>query len=199
MSKLITAVNVYGANVEDRSRKEIISLIASACDCGAAYASTLYSKAKKMDLGTSAPAKKKAVTTTTSSKSSTVTSFNRSNLKQLRKEFQDAINAVAERNGIKADFGSIRFGDDEFTVKMTVETTGNKAAKIEKAKNGFGMDAFRVGLKEDSLGKTFKSNGRTFKITGVKTRRRSYPVSAVEVGGRGGSFKFAVKSTGMAA
>jgi len=199
MSKQHEANNTYSHGIEAGfTRTQIIAEIAIEVGVSPGYASTLYNNARRASAP--APTTKPMVkpTTKTSGSSTDVTEFNRANLKNLRKQFQDAINAVAAKNGIKAGLGSISYTDSQFTVKMTVETSGNKEAKVEKAKNGFPMDAFRVGLKEDALGKTFKSNGRTFKITGVKTRRRKYPVSAVEVGGRGGKFKFPVSATGMA-
>lgn len=197
MSKLDEAVSVYGALNAIRNRKEIIEEIAFICLCSTAYASTLYAKAKKMNLK-SIPSKghPSVPSTTTATKPSTIEVFDRASVKQMREEFQAAVDAVAERHGLTAGLGNIRFSAGEFTCKITVETSGNAVVKADLETGMFEVNAMQVGLSPDSFGKTFTRGNNTFRITNVKPRRRKYPVSAENVR-TGGKFKFPVSATGM--
>ena len=57
-------------------------------------------------------------------------------------------------------------------------------------KQNFETKAFLVGVKKTAFGKTFTSQGRKFKITGLNTRAKKYPIQASTVGGK--RYKFNV-------
>jgi len=55
-----------------------------------------------------------------------ITNFDRSNLKELRKSFEETIKAFETKHGLKCELGTIRFSGDEFSAKLNVKTTSNK-------------------------------------------------------------------------
>jgi len=113
--------------------------------------------------------------------------FNRSKVKQLRNEIATALASVEKKHGVSFDLGRITFTDTDFRGKLTC-----KSADPDAGRKIFERDAVRVGVKKEAYGKTFTtSSGRTFRITGINTRAKKYPVNAETVNTKE-AYKFAV-------
>ncbi|PZR92303.1 MAG: hypothetical protein DI537_14050 [Stutzerimonas stutzeri] len=52
----------------------------------------------------------------------------------------------------------------------------------------------RIGLKPEHWGQIFESNGKFFRISGLKVGAPKYDLLADEIGGRGRTFKFEARS-----
>ena len=114
-----------------------------------------------------------------------ITSFNRSNLKALRSELDDALNKVLAKHGLSAELGNIRFGNTDFRTQLTVNVGNGEDA----ATNEFKKYAIRFGLTGNEFGKTFTdSKGTKFTIVGIKPKSHKYPILAKNA--RGTTYKF---------
>jgi hypothetical protein len=89
-----------------------------------------------------------------------------------------AIVALAAQHGLTAE------PQPDGTLKIV-----NADAKAEEAKRVLAIYGRHYGLEADDYGATFISQGRRFKLTGVKPSRPSYPISA-ECLSTGKGFKF---------
>ena len=114
--------------------------------------------------------------------------FTRAKVKTIRTEIDKALAAVAAKHGVEFSLGTIRFSDTD--LRGTLKCV---SADKDAGRKMFERDAFRVGVKKDAYGKTFTSNGKTFRITGINTRAKKYPICAETVN-RGDKYKFPVRS-----
>ena len=190
MSKQSTANYLYEGGVSrGEARKEIIGNISRNLGIGVAYASTLYQKAKKTHTSTQTshtkPEAKGAFEKSPVRSSAKVTAFNKANLRELRVDFQTAIDAVAAKHGLTGKLGNIRFGATDFTCKMTVETSGAGAVKDDRKEADFRKYAVIEGLSADDFGKEFTYMGKTLTIVGYNTRAKKYPISLKDTNGKG--------------
>lgn len=118
--------------------------------------------------------------------------FNKSNLKTMRHDILDALEAVEKKHGVRFSLGNITFSANDFRTRLeclsTADASGNS---VDPDKVKFEKTAYRVGVKKDAYGKTFTSNGKTFRITGVNPRAKKYPIQAVTIN-RGKRYKFSI-------
>lgn len=117
--------------------------------------------------------------------------FTRQNLKKLREEIDGALEKVAKKNNIMLSIGSISFNDDEFHTKLTalVNRVEGQSVKEAKYKADLEKNGFLFGISGKDYGKTFFSNGETFKLVGLAPSRPKYPVIGESVR-TGKKFKF---------
>ena len=118
--------------------------------------------------------------------------IDRKTLKTFRTDFNKAVEAFAKKNGVVMSIEGIRFSDSEFTgkLKVIIAPTGNMSAEEAMGRKSLDLEGVFFGLKENDYGRTFKNwDGDTYKLTGVKSSRPKYPVSATNVR-TGKSFKF---------
>lgn len=92
----------------------------------------------------------------------------------IQNQIKLALQKIERENNVKISFGSCRYSDVEYRTKMTVRTT----EKSNLATNADVRLSQSYGFSENIIGKTFMSNGKTFKITEFKTRNRMYPIIA---------------------
>lgn len=103
----------------------------------------------------------------------TIKQFEKGNLGGLRIEIQNALNEIAKKNGLsELRLGSI---DPVF---------------LEQQKRACAI----YGLPSDTLGRQFTSNGMSFQVTRVDTKKPKFPVIAKSLSD-GKSYKFTVPST----
>jgi len=194
MSNQVTALHVFVTYNQTESRKEMIARIERGCNVGSAYASTLYSKAKKTatangGMGTTIDTKPKVTATTSRKPKGKITSITRPVLKEIRKDLTADLEKFFAERGLSVDLGSMSFDADHFTAKMTV----NAGSKSDAKRKEFVKKAYLYGLTADDFGKTFMSNGEEFRISGIKPRAKKYPITADRVRD-GASYKFAASS-----
>lgn len=107
-----------------------------------------------------------------------MTTFTNSNLKTIRADIADALNAVNKKHGITLNLGNIRYSDSEFSGKLTGSGATNST---DVARLKFEKYAISFGIKAKAFGEIFTSRGDTFKIVGIKERSYKYPVLAKNV------------------
>jgi hypothetical protein len=113
----------------------------------------------------------------------------RDKCKELRSELETALAAIGAKLGMSIQLaGSMSYNETTISVKITANLP-NRAGNVEplEAKD-FKANAWRWGLVESDLGRTFTSRGQTYTITGAKPRSSQYPILGQRKDGK--TFKF---------
>ena len=100
----------------------------------------------------------------------TITNFDRRNLKNLRKDIDAALSNVASKYGIKLEAGSARFSDTNVTFKLEASTISSKG-NVE-TKGAVALKTFYpqfVGLK------VTLNNGHRGTVIEYHSRKHKYP------------------------
>ena len=116
-----------------------------------------------------------------------ITEIDKATCKDLQRDMLLALEFVASKYGVTVDAKGARFNPGRMTVSIEVSVI-NAATGNPK---GFESDAIRIGLPADAYGWFFRSGGHEYRITGIKTRNRKYPVIAIRTSDDS-SFKFPV-------
>lgn len=112
-----------------------------------------------------------------------ITEFKRGNVRDLMGEVQAALEPIAEKYGLTLDRKGNTYHRDRLPVMLqfliaTQDTDGNDLSASAQA---FQKNAQFFGLETTDLGRKFFSNGDLFRVTGLSTRAKRYPVLAVRV------------------
>lgn len=105
---------------------------------------------------------------------------------KFREDFQEAVKDLEDKYNISLTPGSIKYTPTSFT--MTVKglisdgSVSGEQAEFERICGLFGK-------KPEDYGKTFVSNGKTFRLVGINPKARKYPFVGLELG-TGKRYKF---------
>lgn len=114
-----------------------------------------------------------------------LTKITRKDARKINEAVRKALQGVADEFGLTTPpGGGVSFNDEGVSgrFQFSIKTEGGVPAD-------FTRNCGRFGLKPEHFGAEFKSGRDTFRITGIKTRRPKYPVSATRVKD-GRSYKF---------
>lgn len=120
--------------------------------------------------------------------------FDRKSVAEIMAACEEALRPVAEKYGLTLERQGRTYYRDHLPVKFQLHVAQEDAegnAMDSKAKD-FVRLAKAYGLAEEDYLAEFRSNGRTFRITGLNTRARGYPVLAEDVRS-GKTYKFPVE------
>lgn len=112
-----------------------------------------------------------------------ISDFNKQTLDLLRTKIANALNEVETETGVKFAIGTMRYSTD--TVKMAI--TANLAnapvrpSKIDEAKDSFDYVCQAYGMKPEHRGQRFDIQGKTYELTGIKTRSPKKPILITDV------------------
>ena len=108
----------------------------------------------------------------------------KANLKKFRADFTKAVEALEKSYGVKLELGAISYSENNFTTRLTV-TNGGDNSEIEKTKFECAIVNFSMyGLTKADYRKEFKAtDGKTYRLVGVKPRARKNPFVIETVGG----------------
>ena len=114
--------------------------------------------------------------------------FDKSNLKDLRKDLDAALATVAKKHGIAISFKNINFYAPDFiTAKTTLEMTAlgdssaatdPRAAAAVKMQSDFKLYAASFGLKAEQYGTIIKHGRESYKLVGFSPRSTRFPILA---------------------
>jgi hypothetical protein len=124
-----------------------------------------------------------------------VKSFDRSNLKILRDDINEALNVVMKKHGLTHSIGRIGFDDLKFSTKLVV-TVGNDVSGDKDVANRAEFERYcrLFDFKKSDFGRSFVSRGETFTICGLSTRAKKYPILAKNSNGDVYKFNENIKS-----
>ena len=116
----------------------------------------------------------------------TITSFNKSNLADVRSAINTSLNDVADHFGITLEIGNISFEGNRFTTKITANTVSEDGVVQTREREDFTRYAQSLcDLDPDWLDKSYTSQGLVYKITGLKTKARKNKIMLECSDGRG--------------
>ncbi len=103
-----------------------------------------------------------------------MSSINKSVAKEIGAAVEEALAEVAEKFGLKVEVRGGSFDANSFRPKVEFQTAG-------AAEDEFRTYAAMYGLDPDDFGRKFVSKGRTFRVSGLATRSRTYPILATDI------------------
>lgn len=125
-------------------------------------------------------------------------SFTPSNLKQIRKDIDAALEKVAEEHGLTFDLGNIRYSSDNFRVTLKAnkpEVNETELLEGEVPDDGevnwvkvVGGNVLPSNLKD----RKFRAGNNVYTLVGVKSGRWKYPF--IGEGPQGGRYKFGLNT-----
>lgn len=119
--------------------------------------------------------------------------IDRTFLRDFNKDALAALEKVASEHGVSIRQESGRFTDSNATIKFTLSAITSSGEVLKPEVQAFKRSAGQFGLHADDLGGTFIVNKTKYRLTGLKTRRPKYPITAERVYD-GRSFKFPASS-----
>lgn len=117
-----------------------------------------------------------------------INQFDRTNLRALQADIDAALAAMAEKHGIQIKAGGASFGATAATFKVELAVIGDGGVAKTRHATEFELFASSYGLAPTDLGREFTYKGNGYKITGLSTKSRRFPVEASRTDGR--TFKF---------
>lgn len=113
-----------------------------------------------------------------------ITNINRQTGRVIVSGAMEKLAAFAEELGLSVEQEgrwTYDHSGDWMTLKVKFVAGGDEGRE-ELAKRDFALACWRYGLKESDYGATFTSGGKTYRIIGINTRSRRYPIECEEVG-----------------
>ena len=115
-----------------------------------------------------------------------LTSFNKSNLADVRSAINTSLNDVADHFGITLEIGNISFEGNRFSTKITANIVSEDGVVQTREREDFTRYAQSLcDLDPDWLDKSYTSQGLVYKITGLKTKARKNKIMLECSDGRG--------------
>lgn len=111
----------------------------------------------------------------------TIKQFDRTAVRAVMNECEVALQAVADKHGLKLVRKNVSFLGHECPVafKLQTVTTDDDGEVVMPEAQDFKRHAVLFGLKPEDLGCEFTApSGKRFRIAGAKPRNRKYPILA---------------------
>lgn len=112
--------------------------------------------------------------------------MNRQKVRALRAMLEQQLKGF---EGLHVQLGSARFTSTSVTFKVELSEVGKDGTAETPEVAAFRSMAELHGLNKDDLGREFEHNGRRFKVVGLNTKAKRYPVLC-EHQGTGRTYKF---------
>ena len=115
-----------------------------------------------------------------------LTSFNKSNLADVRSAINTSLNDVADHFGITLEVGNISFEGSNFTAKLKANIVSEDGVVQTRERKDFTRYAQSLcDLDPDWLDKSYTNSGNTYTITGLKTKATKNKIMLECSDGRG--------------
>lgn len=111
----------------------------------------------------------------------TIEQFDRTAVRMVMNECEAALQAVADKHGLRLVRKNVSFRENECPVafKLLTTVTDSVGEVVTPEAQDFKRCAVMFGLKPEDLGREFMAlSGKRFKICGAKPRNRKYPILA---------------------
>lgn len=105
-----------------------------------------------------------------------IESFNKENLKELKKAINNSLGLIGRTFGIEIKLGSVSYGEYNFTGKLEANLESKDGEIFTKEAVAYKKYCTTYGLEPDWLGKEFKYKTKTYKVIGLSPSARTYPV-----------------------
>ena len=115
---------------------------------------------------------------------SKITTFNPTICRLLDERIRAALAPLAEEFGVQIKIGGGSYLGGSYKPKFEVAVVAADGLAMTPEAEAFKQCAAMLGFKPDDLGRTFKSGGRTLKITGYRPRAHARPIMATTDDGK---------------
>ena len=119
--------------------------------------------------------------------------MNRAFTNKIKQEVLEAIKPLEAKHNVQFGFKGGTIGNDSASLKLEVATVSRDGVVKTGEYSEFQVLAKFYGFEETDFGKEFLSNGTKYRISGLKSRRKKFPISATRVSD-GATFKFATET-----
>ena len=109
----------------------------------------------------------------------TIKRFDKTNLKEMRGAINNALKSVSDDYNVELKIGRINFEPMGFSTKLEVSLVVDGQVQTKEARD-FESLAKMYDIKFP-LGFTFDSGARTYRVIGLKSRARKYPILCEDV------------------
>lgn len=103
-------------------------------------------------------------------------SLTRAGMKSIREAVEVALQEVGADLGVGLSLGNGSFREHEGHFRLNVVTGGS--GDESPVQSSWDRICKSYGFEPEDFGRTFVSQGQTFKITGLQTSRPTYPITA---------------------
>jgi hypothetical protein len=93
----------------------------------------------------------------------------------MRSKIEEALSLIEKDLGVRFRIGNAKYDSSTATFKLEVMDVVNGTVVTPEAE-AFKRNAQFLGMEPCDLGKSFESNGRTFKVIGLRSGRSTKPV-----------------------
>ena len=113
---------------------------------------------------------------------SKITSFDKSNLANVRQDIDNALKVVGEKYGMSVRLGNIRFTQNSFGAKLEANLHNAQTGEVETAEQKELRNLGKMYFgQEFDMDKTYVYMGKPIKFWGIAQRRSKYPVIYTDV------------------
>ncbi len=102
--------------------------------------------------------------------------FDKSNLKNIRREIENALKVVETKYNVKFSQGCIKFNDSSFSMKLECSAVAEDGVVITQFYRDYIEEAQWYQLNPEWINKPFTYDSKNAKIIGLKVSRRKMPV-----------------------
>lgn len=117
-------------------------------------------------------------------------SFDKTTLKNIRDDINKALAAVGVKYGLQLEAGNCTYGDSNFTIKLNASRINSDGTVETQQVSDFKRYCGMYGLQASDLGKTFRSNGNTYVLSGLNPKATKMPILAHKLGNPDARYKF---------
>jgi hypothetical protein len=100
----------------------------------------------------------------------TITQFNKSNIRALRAELNEAMQSLSEKYGVKVHAGNASFSDNEVTFKLKLNVLNENGLALTQNAENFELVKKGYGLEHLSIGDSVKLGSDTYVLSGFNNR-----------------------------
>jgi len=109
--------------------------------------------------------------------------FDRTICRAVAEKITEALGPITEEMGLVVEYKSGSFSDTSFKMRIELATISEDGEANTQERTDFLRYAEIYGLSPDDYGREFTNHkGNTFKICGLASRSRKYPVLATKIG-----------------
>jgi len=114
--------------------------------------------------------------------------MNRGTAKNISERVMETLRSLEDELGVTFSQGNGSYDSATFSMKIkaTIDSVDGSTQTPEMV--DFEKQCFRFGFEPSDLGKTFTHAGDTYKIVGLKSKSRKYPILGEDAQGK--TFKF---------
>jgi hypothetical protein len=112
----------------------------------------------------------------TKTETMTITQFNKSNIKALRVDLNEAMQSLSDKYGVKIHAGNASFSSNEVTFKVHLNVLNENGLALTKKAEHFELMKDGVGLGHLSIGDSVKLSGDSYILSGWNNRASKFQI-----------------------